>query len=147
MSLRGATGDSGFLAATADVASAVVAIALVVGIPLSIGNGLLGTPLPGRVVGLLVFVVALGGAYPFVAGDWPLAKLTDFALAAVLTWLAVAAFVTFGLLAAGDGGLPSDPPVNAAVRLGTVALSFCVAARYVRHRERTHVTGDDAHGH
>ncbi|CAM2797671.1 hypothetical protein [Halobacterium salinarum] len=139
--------SGGVLAATGDVLSAFLSITVVVGLPLSIVNHLLGSPLSTWVVKSVAFVVALGGAYPFVAGDWPLAKLTDFAVAAVLTWIAVAVFVTVGLLAAVDGGLPSDPPVNTAVRLGIVALSFCVAALYVRDRERTHVTDDDAHGH
>ena len=149
MSLREASGGDagGVLSATADVLSAFLALAVVVGLPLSIGNDLLGNPLSTWIVERVVFVVALGGAYPFVAGDWPLAKLTDFALAAVLTLFALAAFVSFGLLAAVDGGLPSDSPVSTAVRLAVVAVSFAVGAWYVRHRERSHATGDDADGH
>ncbi|MDL0122175.1 MULTISPECIES: hypothetical protein [Halobacterium] len=102
--------SGGVLAATGDVLSAFLSIAVVVGLPLSIVNDHLGSPLSTWVVKSVVFV-------------------------------------TVGLLAAVDGGLPSDPPVDTAVRLGIVALSFCVAALYVRHRERTHVTDDDAHGH
>jgi|GEM_PF-1617249 hypothetical protein len=150
MSLRGALGDSSsVLSATADVASAVVSIAVVVGLPLSVANDLLGGPLSTPDVQIFVLAAALVGAYPFVAGGWPLGKLTDFALAAVLAAFGFSALVGVGLLVSGAGGLPSDAPASTAVAAAVVVASFVVAAAYVRHRECGHGTGPaaDAGGH
>jgi hypothetical protein len=130
--------------ATVDVVVAFASLAVVLGLPLVVANEALGTPLASGHVEWAVAVVALGGAYPFVAGDWSLAKLTDFALAAILTSFALAAFVSFGLLGPIAGGLPSDSPVSTAVRLAVIGASFAAAAGYVRRRERRHVSGSDA---
>jgi hypothetical protein len=146
MSLREASGGDagGVLSATGDVLSAVVSLWVVFALPLAVGNRLLGNPLSTWVVERALFVTAITGAYPFVAGYWPLAKLTDFALAAVVAAFGQSALVGVGLFASGRSGLPSDGPLSTAISVAVIAVSFAVAALYVRHREHTHAAGDDA---
>ncbi|SHH00445.1 hypothetical protein [Halobaculum gomorrense] len=54
---------------------------------LSVSNTVLGTPIADTTVNLFVGILAFGGAYPVVAGDWSLGQLGDFAF--VLTASAI----------------------------------------------------------
>jgi len=151
MSLREASGGDagGVLSATVDVLSAVVSLWVVFALPLAVGNGLLGNPLSTWVVERVLFVLAITGAYPFVAGYWPLPKLTDFALASVISAFGLSSLIGVSLFASGRSGLPSESPLSTAIAVAVVLVSFAVAALYVRHRERSHAAnaGDDADGH
>jgi len=149
VSLREASdGDAdGVLSATVDVLSAVVSLWVVFALVLAVANDLLGEPLSTWVVERVVFVLALGGAYPFVAGDWALAKLTDFALAAVVAAFGLSSLIGISLFAAGRSGLPSESPLSTAITVAVVPVSFAVAAGYVRRRERRHADDPGAGGH
>jgi len=71
------------------------------------GNALLGAPATDATVNLVVGVLAFGGAYPVVAGDWSLGRLGEFVFvlfAGVLGWGAVGAVLVLASGASLSGG-------------------------------------------
>lgn len=116
--------------ATADVLSAVVALAILVYPAAHLGNALLGSPVPAGTLRLLVGVLALGGAYPFVAGDWSLDALVDAFLAFVAA-VVVAGVLGGVVIAALDLGISGGNPTPQAVAVGA---AYVVAGLFVRRR-------------
>ncbi|MFC7045184.1 hypothetical protein ACFQH6_06965 [Halobacteriaceae archaeon GCM10025711] len=109
--VRAASGLRSVVGATVDVSLAVAALAVVCYPAVSVGNALLGAPLDDATVRLAVGVVALGGAYPFVAGDWSLGRLGDYVFAFVVAAFAAgvvgaAVVLLFDLDVAGSDPLP-----------------------------------------
>jgi hypothetical protein len=88
-------GTGSWLAATLDLLLAVLGFTIVWYPIVSLGNAALGSPVSTGTVQLVVSVLALGGAYPVVAGDWSLGQLGEFVFA-----LTASAFVwgVIGLL-------------------------------------------------
>lgn len=122
-----------FLLATLDVLLSAVGLCLATFPAVVGGNELLGWlgapafPLPDSAIGLLIGVVALGGAYPFVTGDWSLGRLGDFVLALTACTLAagllgMVAILVGGLALSGENPLPQA----AAVACGYVGAHLLV---------------------
>lgn len=114
------TGDrrdgEGYAGPTVDVLAATVGLGFVT-YPLARSVlSLLGGPLPA---GLVTGVVAVGGAYPFVAGPWSLGTLGDY----VLVWTAwVVALAAVALAVAMlAGGLAPVPAQASQVLLFSLA--------------------------
>lgn len=87
-----ATAERGFdswLSATIDLLLAVLGFTLVWYPMVSLGNTVLGTPVSDATVNLIVGMLALGGSYPVVAGDWSLGRVGDYVfvlIASVIGW-------------------------------------------------------------
>jgi uncharacterized membrane protein AbrB (regulator of aidB expression) len=124
------------LGATFDVAAAVLSVAFLAGLPASIVHDAFGAPLPSGVLGAGLAAVAVVGAYPFVAGDWSLARLTDFALAAFLALVAVGGAAALVLTAVG--GVETDSAVGSALTIVVTLVAYLVGAGYVLSRQRRH---------
>lgn len=100
-----------WLGATGEVLLAAVAFHVVWYPAVSLGNELAGAPLADPAVRLVVFCLALGGAYPVVAGGWSLGRVADYAFFLVVTavtWGVVGLVVvaTAGLELSGNDPLP-----------------------------------------
>jgi hypothetical protein len=133
-STTGAARDA--LYATGDVLAAVASAGFLVGFPLAVAVDLLGGTVPDSVIPASAVVAGVAGAYVFVAGRPPLAKLTDFALAAFLGLLAYAglAFVVVAAL----GGFETGSVAHAATRVASVVVTFAAGTAYVTARQRRH---------
>ena len=124
-----------FLVATLDVLLSAVGLCLATFPAVLVGNELLGWaavpgfPLPDSTLRLPIGVVALGGAYPFVTGDWSLGRLGDFVLALTACTLAAGLFGMVAILV-GDLALPGGNPLPRAV---AVACGY-VGAYLLVHR-------------
>lgn len=117
-----------WLHATVDVALAVLALTFALFPALAVGNGLVGEPLSPSTVSLVVGVLALGGAYPFVAGDWSLGALGEFVFAFVVAAFGWGIVGAIAILASGAEFTGGDPRPGAAV----VALAYLTAFGVVR---------------
>ncbi|PSP51302.1 hypothetical protein BRC60_03275 [Halobacteriales archaeon QH_1_68_42] len=106
--------------ATVDFLIAAVGLFVVVFPALSVVVALAtGDPLGAGSAG---FVVATGGNYPFVAGDWPYGRLERF-VAALLVTTATASLLGLAALSRLDVALPSPVVARAAV----LAVAYPVA--------------------
>lgn len=117
-----------WLYATVDVALAVLALAIVLFPGLSVANALAGEPLSPSTVVLVVGAFALGGAYPFVAGDWTPDALGEFVFAIVVAAFGWGIVGAVAILASGAEFTGGDPRPGAAV----VALAYLTAFGVVR---------------
>ncbi|CCQ35146.1 hypothetical protein HLRTI_003408 [Halorhabdus tiamatea SARL4B] len=82
-------GVRSWVTATVDFLLAVFGFVLAFYPLVSLGNAVLGSPGSAATVNLVVGVLAFGGAYPVVAGDWSLGRLGDFAfvlIASAIGW-------------------------------------------------------------
>lgn len=118
-----------WLGATVDVLLATAVLGVLWYPALSVGNELLGSPLAASTVTLLVGTLALGSAYPFVAGPWSLGRLGEFCFVFVLAVFALgvlgaAAVVISGVTLSGGDPRPS------AVLLGAASLVAFGADRW-----------------
>ena len=71
-------GLDSWLSATLDLLLAVFGFVVVWYPTVSLANAVLGSPLSESTCNLLVGVLALGGSYPVVAGDWSLGRLGEY---------------------------------------------------------------------
>jgi hypothetical protein len=88
-----------WLSATVDVLLAVFGFVLVWYPAISIGNAVLTEPVSNSTVSLLVGVLALGSAYPVVAGEWSLGAVGEFVfvlIAAAFGWGLVGMLLLLG---------------------------------------------------
>jgi hypothetical protein len=109
--------------ATVDFLIAAVGLFVVVFPALSVVVTLVtGDPLGAGSAGFVAFVVATGGSYPFVAGDWPYGRLGRF-VAALLVTTATASLLGLAALSRLDVALPSPVVARAAV----LAVAYPVA--------------------
>ena len=121
----------GWVWATVDVLLAVFGLTIVLYPAVSLGNAVVAEPLAEPYVNLIVGILALGGAYPFVAGDWSLGHLGDYIFVLTVTVLGIGVVIMGSLVVAGIE-LPGSNPVPQAVLFG---LSSTVAYFLVYHRQ------------
>jgi len=105
-----------FLLATAGL-YVVVFPALSVAVALATGDSLGAGP-----SGFVALVVAVGGSYPFVAGDWSYGRLGRF-VAGLLVTIAAGSLLGLALLSRLDVALPSPLVARAVV----LAVAYPVA--------------------
>jgi hypothetical protein len=106
--------------ATADLLLAAIGLGVLLYPGVATANAVLGEPVAPPTVRLTITVVAVGGTYPFIAGDWSLGRLRDTALAFLAGTLAVGLAVVAALGLELPGG---DPRPGFAV----VALAYLLA--------------------
>lgn len=122
-------GVDSWFGATVDVLLSVLGFLLVWYPLVSVGNAVLGTPVSAATVDLVVGVLALGSAYPVVAGDWSLGRVGEFA------FVLVAAAVGWGLvgmvlvLASGVRLSGGNPAPQAAVWAAAYLTAYVVVYR------------------
>jgi len=110
--------------ATVDFLLAAVGLYVVVFPALSVAVALAtGEPLGVGPAGAVAFVVAVGGSYPFVAGDWSYGRLGRF-VAGLLVTTATGSLLGLALLSRTDLALPDPVLARAAV----LAVAYPVAA-------------------
>jgi len=118
-----------WLWATVDVLLAVIGFVVVFYPPVSFGNEVFGVPLAPSTVNLVVAVLALGGAYPVVTGDWSLGRLGEFTFLLVVSAM-VTAVVAMICIAASGIQLASDTLVFRVTVWGLAyLLAYVVAYR------------------
>jgi hypothetical protein len=109
--------------ATVDFLLAAVGLYVVVFPALSVAVALAtGEPLGVGPAGGIAFVVAVGGSYPFVAGDWSYGRLGRF-VAGLLVTTAAGSLLGLALLSRVDPALPDPVLARAAV----LAVAYPVA--------------------
>jgi hypothetical protein len=111
---------SSFVLPTVDTLMAAFGLAAVTYPGVAVVNAFFGSPLAPGTVRLLVGVVAVGGAYPFVAGDWSLGRLGTF-LFAFTASLLLGGLLAFAVFLALGTSLDD----------GTLAQTSLVAVAYV----------------
>ncbi|WP_276260461.1 hypothetical protein [Haloglomus litoreum] len=122
-------GLDSWLSATLDLLLAVLGFAVVWYPMVSLGNAVLGSPAAPATVDVVVAVLALGGAYPVVAGDWSLGRLGEYVfvlVASAIGWGLVGFLFVF---ASGMSLSGSDPVPQAAVWLAAYATAYAVVYR------------------
>lgn len=99
------------MSATVDFLLAVVGFILAFYPLVSLGNAILGSPGSAATVNLVVGVLAVGGAYRVVAGDWSLGELGEYVFvltAAAFGWglIGMLVVLTAGLTLSGSNPVP-----------------------------------------
>jgi hypothetical protein len=115
--------------ATADLLLAAVGLGTLLYPGAATLNAALGDPVAPPVVRLAVVVVAFGGSYPFVAGDWSPGRLWDTALAFVGGAVAVGLAGMALVLALGLEIPGSDPRPQLVVVAGGYLLAYLLVHR------------------
>ena len=117
--------------ATTDTLLAAFGLGVVLFPAVLTGNSVLGTPLDESAVYLIVGVIAVGGSYPFVAGEWSLGSLGEYIFAFTAAVLGFGLTGAIVLIAAGVELSGSHSVPRAAV----FAVSYVVASLVVSRRE------------
>ncbi|QLH78467.1 hypothetical protein HZS55_14725 [Halosimplex rubrum] len=104
-------GIGSWLSATYDLLLAVLGFTIVWYPVLSLSNTVLGSPVADATVNLIVGMLAFGGAYPVVAGDWSLGRLGDFAfvlIASEIGWgiIGMVSVLALDVTISGSNRLP-----------------------------------------
>lgn len=120
------SGRQSWFGATVDVLLSTAVLGVLWYPALSVGNELFGSPLAPGTVPFLATTLALGSAYPFVAGPWSLGRLGEFCFVFVVAVFALgvlgaAVVVVSGLALSGGDPRPSAVLLGAAyiVAFGT----------------------------
>lgn len=118
-------GLDSWLSATLDLLLSVLGFTLVWYPMVTLGNAVLGFPVSDSTSNLLVGVLALGGSYPVVAGDWSLGQLGEYIfvlMASAIGWglIGMVAVLTAGMSISG-----SNPAPQAAV-WAAAYLTACI---------------------
>jgi hypothetical protein len=100
-----------WVSATVDFLLAVLGFTLASYPLVSLGNAVLGSPHSAATVNLVTGVLAFGGAYPVVAGDWSLGQLGEYVFvlfASALGWglIGMLLILASGLTFSGRNQLP-----------------------------------------
>ena len=100
-----------WVSATVDFLLAVLGFTLALYPLVSLGNAVLGSPHSATTVNLVTSVLAFGGAYPVVAGDWSLGQLGEYVFvlfASVLGWglVGMLLILVSGLPLSGSNQVP-----------------------------------------
>jgi hypothetical protein len=90
-----------WLSATTDFLLALLGFAIIWYPAVSVGNAIFGSPVSTATTRLIVGVLAFGGAYPVVAGDWSLGRLGEFVFVLTASALGWGAVGMVGLLISG----------------------------------------------
>lgn len=109
-----ATAEQGlvsWLSATYDLLLAILGFVIVWYPLLSLGNAILGSPAADATVHLIVCVLAFGGAYPVVAGDWSIGRLSDYAfilITSAIGWgiIGMVSILALDLTISGSNRMP-----------------------------------------
>lgn len=117
---------------TVDLLLAAFGLAVLTFPVVSVTNVALGDPLAQSTVRTVVGVVALGGSYPFVAGDWSLGRLGEFVFLVAASAL-VGSACLFALAAFFDVTVSTNDESAHAVVVG---LIYSVAALVDGFRRR-----------
>ncbi|WP_080510492.1 hypothetical protein [Halorubrum coriense] len=118
-----------WLSATLDFLFSAFGLVLVWYPMVSLGNAVLGFPVSASTRNLLVGVLAFGGSYPVVAGDWSLGRLGEYVfvlLASVLAWGFVGTVAVLAWEASFSG---SNPAPQAAVWAAAYLTAYFVVYR------------------
>jgi len=97
--------------ATVDLLLAILGFTVAFYPLVSLGNAVLGSPASDTTVTLVVGVLAVGGAYPVVSGEWSLGRLGEYvfvATAAAFGWglLGLVVILVSGVSLAGSNPVP-----------------------------------------
>ncbi|GKZ14147.1 hypothetical protein [Haladaptatus sp. T7] len=100
-----------WVSATVDFLLAVFGFIIVLYPMVSLGNAVFGSPASASTIGLVLGVLAVGGAYPMVAGDWSLGQLGEYVFVltvATFGWglLGMIVILVSGLSLAGSNPVP-----------------------------------------
>jgi hypothetical protein len=100
-----------WVSATVDLLLAVFGFVIVFYPTVSLGNAVLGSTASASTVNLIIGILAVGGAYPVVAGDWSLGQLGEYILVltvSVFGWglLEMLVIVVSGRTIAGSNPIP-----------------------------------------
>jgi len=119
-----------WLSATFQVLLAVVGIAVVLYPIASLGNTLLGSPVSPATVNLIVGVLALGAAYPVVAGDWSLGRLGEYVFALVVSAVCWGVVGMVLVVVSGIHLSGSDPVPQAALWTAAYLSAYVLVYRF-----------------
>ncbi|WP_458208687.1 hypothetical protein [Haladaptatus sp. NG-SE-30] len=100
-----------WVSATVDFLLAVFGFIVVLYPMISLGNAVLGSPASASTVNVIIGVLAVGGAYPVVAGDWSLGQLGEYVFvltASAFGWglLGMLVILVSGRTIAGSNPVP-----------------------------------------
>lgn len=104
-------GLGSWLSATVDFLLAVFGFILALYPLVSLGNAVLGSPGSTATVNMVVGALAVGGAYPVVAGDWSLGRLGEYVfvlIASAFGWgfMGMLVILVAGLTLSGSNPVP-----------------------------------------
>ena len=104
-------GLNSWLSATLDLLLSFLGFILVWYPMVSLGNSVLGFPVSTSTENLIVGVLALGGSYPVVAGDWSLGQLGEYIfvlIASAIGWglIGMVPFLVSGVSISGSNPAP-----------------------------------------
>lgn len=108
-------GLDSWLSATFDLLLSILGFILVWYPMVSLGNAVFGFPISTSMSNLLVGVLALGGSYPVVAGDWSLGQLGEYIFVLVASAIGWGLIGMGAVLASGVSISGSNPAPQAAV--------------------------------
>lgn len=114
-----------WMSATVDFLLAAVGFGIAFYPLVSLGNAVLGSPGSASMVTLVVGVLAVGGAYPVLAGDWSLGQLGEYVfvlIASAFGW----GLVGMLLILASGLTLSGSNPVPQAALWATASLTAYV---------------------
>lgn len=109
-----ATAEQGlgsWLSATIDFLLSILGFTLIWYPMVSLGNTVLGSLVSASTINLIVGVLAFGGAYPVVAGDWSLGRIGEYIfvlIASAITWGLVGMVIVLvsGVSISGSNAVP-----------------------------------------
>lgn len=122
-------GLDSWLSATLDLLLAVLGFTVVWYPMVSLGNVVLGSPVAPATVDAVVAVLALGGTYPVVAGDWSLGRLGEYVFVLVASAIGWGLVGLLFVLASGVTLSGSDRAPQAAVWLAAYVTAYVVVYR------------------
>lgn len=119
-------GLNSWLSATLDLLLSFLGFILVWYPMVSLGNAVLGFPISTSTSNLLVGVLALGGSYPVVAGDWSLGQLGEYIFVLIASALGWGLIGMIAVLASGMSISGSNPAPQAAVWAAAYLTAYIV---------------------
>lgn len=118
-----------WLGATAETTAVTIVLATIWYPVVATANALAGTPVGGDLVGPALFALALGSAYPFVAGGWSIGDLGEFCFLLLVAGLAWGVVTVTVVAASGAEFTGSDPLPQVALGLPAYAIAYVLAFR------------------
>lgn len=125
-------GLDSWLSATFDLLLSILGFILVWYPMVSLGNAVFGFPISTSMSNLLVGVLALGGSYPVVAGDWSLGQLGEYIFVLVASAIGWGLIGMGAVLASGVSISGSNPAPQAAVWAVAYLTAYIVVYRTQR---------------
>ncbi|SEH53948.1 hypothetical protein SAMN05192561_105121 [Halopenitus malekzadehii] len=125
-------GLGSWLSATLDLLLSVLGFILVWYPMVSLGNAVLGFPVSTSTSNLLVGVLALGGSYPIVAGDWSLGQLGEYIFVLIASAIGWGLIGMIAILASGVSFSGSNPAPQAAVWVAAYLTAYIVVCKSQR---------------